>query len=216
MSSAWQAFADWGKNLKVELTPDKLDKFQKYHQLLLEWNRKMNLVSRQDVDRIISYHFIDSISAITEIPENSVVCDLGTGAGLPGIPIAIVRDDIKIYLVESIKKKALFLSETIKTLRLENTVVLNQRAETIKDIKFDVILIRLFGKIPDVLPLVSRLLSARGKIIFYKIKGVEKEIEQAEKTAHKLHLQLSAIKDILLPTSEILRKLVIYRLIKKN
>jgi 16S rRNA (guanine527-N7)-methyltransferase len=167
-------------------------------------------VSRQDIDRLVSYHFIDSISAIPEIPLNSIVCDLGAGAGLPGIPIKIVRDDINIFLVESIQKKANFLSEAVKTLGLKNAVVLNQRAETIQDIKFDVILVRLFGKIHDVLPITSKLLSPNGKIIFYKIQGVEKEIALANKILKKNNLILKSVKDITLPITGIMRKLIIY------
>jgi 16S rRNA (guanine527-N7)-methyltransferase len=210
----WEKFADWCKNLGLILSSDKLENSQTFHQLLLDWNQRINLVSRRDIDRLVSYHFIDSVSAIPEILLNSTVCDLGAGAGLPGIPIKIIRDDINMYLVESIQKKANFLSEAVKTLELKNTIVLNQRAETIKDIKFDVILVRLFGKIPDVLPLASKLLSPKGKIIFYKIQGVEKEIEQASKITNKYKLKLSAVKDVKLPITDILRKLVIYKLVK--
>jgi 16S rRNA (guanine527-N7)-methyltransferase len=192
----------------------KLANFQIFRQLLLDWNQRINLVSRQDIDRLVSYHFIDSISAIPEIPLNSIVCDLGTGAGLPGIPVKIIRDDITLYLIESIKKKAYFLSEAIKELELKKSYVLNQRAETIQDKKFDVILVRLFGKIPDVLPIASKLLSPKGKIIFYKIEGVEKEIERANKIANKYKLKFTAVKDVKLPITDIIRKLVIFHSIK--
>jgi 16S rRNA (guanine527-N7)-methyltransferase len=211
MVNDWRILIDWAEKSGVKLSQDKLDKFQSYYQFLLEWNKKINLISRNDTERIVSYHFIDSITAIPDIPQNSIVCDLGTGAGLPGIPIKIIRDDIKLYLVESIKKKTYFLTEAIKTLELKNTFVLNERAETIKNMKFDIILVRLFGKIFDVLPLVSKLLFPNGKIIFYKIEGVEKEILKATNIANKYNLELTAIKDIKLPVTSILRKLVIYR-----
>lgn len=204
--------AHWSEKLGFTLSQIQLDKFQAYHQLLINWNQKINLVSRKDVTRLISYHFIDSISAVPEISQNSVVADLGTGAGLPGISIKIVRDDIKLYLIESIQKKAYFLSQVIQTLPLENTFVINQRAETIKHKKFDMILVRLFGKIPDILPLIAKLLNKNGKIIFFKISGVELEINKGEKIAKKNHLQLENIKDIKLPVTEITRKLVIYKL----
>lgn len=212
MNIDWQALIELTEKLGVKPSQKQTKQFHAYHHLLLEWNQKINLVSRKDIDRLVSYHFIDSISAISEIPLNAKVCDLGAGAGLPGIPIKIVRDDINVYLVESIQKKAYFLSEAIKSLEFNNTIVLNQRAETIQDMKFDVILVRLFGKISDVLPLVSNLLSNKGKIIFYKIQGVEKEIETASKKVNQYNLELLAIKDIKLPITEILRKLVIYQL----
>ncbi len=214
MLNDWDVLFDWVKKLGITLSSDKLEKFQTFHQLLIDWNKKINLVSRQDIDRLVSYHFIDSISAIPEISLNSTVCDLGTGAGLPGIPLKIIRDDITLHLIESIKKKAYFLSEAIQGLGLKNIFVLNQRAETIQNIKFDIILVRLFGKISDVLPLVSKLLSPAGKIIFYKIEGVEKEIENASKIANKNHLQLITIKKVKLPITDILRNLVVYHSIK--
>jgi 16S rRNA (guanine527-N7)-methyltransferase len=210
MNIDWQTLIEWTEKLGFKLSQEQTKQFQTYHQLLLDWNQRINLVSRQDIDRLVSYHFIDSISAIPEIPLNSIVCDLGAGAGLPGIPIKIVRDDINIFLVESIQKKANFLSEAVKTLGLKNAVVLNQRAETIQDIKFNVILVRLFGKIHDVLPITSKLLSPNGKIIFYKIQGVEKEIALANKILKKNNLILKSVKDITLPITGIMRKLIIY------
>jgi len=215
MSNDWDVLFDWIKKLGITLSSDKLEKFHAFHQLLLDWNQKINLISRQDVNRIVTYHFIDSICSVSEIPNNSLVCDLGTGAGLPGIPIKIIRDDITLYLVESIKKKAYFLSEAIKGLGLKNIFVLNQRAETIQNIKFDIILVRLFGKISDVLPIASKLLAEKGKIIFYKVEGVEKEIGNASKVALKNHLELQSIVDIQLPATQIIRELVIYHSLQK-
>lgn len=210
MRTDWEVFTHWAEELRVSLSQEQLDKLQTYHQLLINWNQKINLISRQDVNRIVSYHFIDSISAITEIPLKSSVCDLGAGAGLPGIPIKIIRDDITLYLIESIKKKGNFLSDVINTLKLNNTFLLGERAETIKNKKFDIILARLFGKIVDVLPLASKLLNKNGKVIFYKVEGVEAEIEHAKKTAEKSHFELKSITDIKLPVTEITRKLIIY------
>ncbi|MEO0092410.1 MAG: 16S rRNA (guanine(527)-N(7))-methyltransferase RsmG [candidate division WOR-3 bacterium] len=207
----WSDFAEWCKKLGVNLTQDQLNKFQTYQQLLLDWNQKINLISRKDIGRIVSYHFIDSISAINEISNDAIVSDLGTGAGLPGIPIKILRNDITIYLVESIKKKANFLSETIKTLGLNNTLVFNQRAETIRKYKFDIILVRLLGKISEILPLADKLLINNGKIIFYKTAVVEEEIEQTKKISEKYNFVLTKIKTITLPITEIRRKLVIYQ-----
>jgi 16S rRNA (guanine527-N7)-methyltransferase len=206
----------WSEKLGAILSQTKLNQFQIYHEFLLNWNQKINLVSRKDIDRIVSYHFIDSISAITEIPANSTVCDLGTGAGLPGIPVKIARDDITLYLIESIRKKSVFLTHVIDTLKLDKAFLINERAEIIKDKKFDIILIRLFGKIPDVLPLAVNLLHKNGKIVFYKISGVETEIDKAKKIARKNHLQLETVKDVKLPVTGISRKLVIYTTTEKN
>lgn len=210
MNKNLKNLAIWSEKQGVVLSQTQLNQFQTYHELLLNWNQKINLVSRKDIERIVSYHFTDSITSITEIPKNSVVADLGAGAGLPGIPIKISRDDITLYLIESIQKKAYFLSQAIQAIPLEKTFVLNIRAETIKDQQFDVILVRLLGKIPDVIPVASKLLNKNGKLIFYKIAGVENEIKQAEKILIKHQLKLDAVKDILLANTGIVRKLVVY------
>jgi 16S rRNA G527 N7-methylase RsmG len=100
----------------------------------------------------------------------------------------------------------------IKTLALEKTFLLLERAEAIKDKRFDIILVRLFGKIFDVLPFASKLLNENGKVIFYKVEGIEKEIDRAKKTAEQTHFELKSVRDIKLPATEIIRKLVIYQL----
>ncbi|MCX7785806.1 MAG: 16S rRNA (guanine(527)-N(7))-methyltransferase RsmG [candidate division WOR-3 bacterium] len=216
LSTQWSVLSEWCKKLDINLVKEQLTKFQTYHQLLLDWNRRINLISRKDINRIISYHFIDSISAINEISEHSIVADLGTGAGLPGIPIKILRPDLKLYLVESIKKKALFLNEVLRTLQLNDAWVLNQRAETIKNLKFDFILARLLGKISEILPIAANLLFNQGKIIFYKVESSESEILQATHIAEKHKFILDKIKDTVLPTTKIKRRLVIYRKLKNS
>jgi 16S rRNA (guanine527-N7)-methyltransferase len=176
--------------------------------LLLAWNQKINLVSRQDTERIVPYHFIDSLLAVNEIPKNSAVGDLGSGAGLPGIPIKIIRDDIKLYLIESIQKKAAFMDLVTERLNLTNVTVWPERAENITGIKCDVVLIRLIGRIKKVVPIVIPFLNPFGKIIFYKSETVAEEITEANKILTKFHFR-PTIKEINLPGTEITRRLVI-------
>lgn len=191
-----------------QLTPEQLTKFQIYHELLLEWNQKINLVSRQDTERIIPYHFIDSLLVVNEIPKDSAVCDLGSGAGLPGIPLKIMRDDIKLYLIESIQKKASFLDLVVERLNLAKVAVFPERAENITDIKCDLVLIRLIGRIKKVVLIVIPFLNPAGKIIFYKSETVAEEITEANKIFAKFHLR-PTIKEITLPGTKIIRRLVI-------
>ncbi len=210
LNQPWRKLQNWAEKLNYPLDSNKLNQFQTYYQLLLTYNQKINLISRQDTQRIVSYHFIDSLAALSEIPIQTTVADFGSGAGLPGIPLKIVRDDIKLYLIESIQKKAYFLNMVIQNLSLTNTFILNQRVENINH-KFDIIVARLFGKIYDVLPLAVNLLNKNGKIVFYKISGVESEISKAYDIAHTNNLQLIATKNIQLPITKINRKLVIYQ-----
>lgn len=203
----WLNFSNQILKLGFHLKIEQLAKFQKYHQLLLEWNQKINLVSRKDTDRLISFHFIDSLLVLNDIPPNSRVCDLGSGAGLPGIPIKIIRDDITLYLIESIRKKANFLILCIERLNLKNAQVYAQRAENITELSFDIILIRLLGKIKKIVPIATPLLSPHGKIIFYKSKTAFGEVKETESVLTQFSLK-SKIKEVVLPGTDIVRRLV--------
>jgi 16S rRNA (guanine527-N7)-methyltransferase len=201
---------DHAKALGLELTEQQLEKFNLYKKLIGEWNQKINLISRKDTSRIISYHFLDSISSVGLIPAQSMVVDLGSGAGLPGIPIKIARPDINLVLIESIKKKAVFLSHALEVLGLKESQVIAERAEKIVNLRAEVILARLVGKIKDLLKVSYHLLKKDGIIIFYKSTEVDKEISEAQKLVLKMHWELKAIKEIKLPGTELLRKLVVY------
>ena len=209
-SSLWHNFTKQISDLGRMITAQALGKFQNYYELLLEWNQKINLVSRNDTARLVPYHFVDSILALNYIPVNSTVVDLGSCAGLPGIPVKIMREDIKLYLIESIQKKAAFLTLATKELNLNNTIILPERAEKIRDIKCDVVLIRLLGKINKIVPIASPLLNPTGRIIFYKSDTAEEEIAEAKKILAKFCL-FATIKETVLPATKIIRRLVILK-----
>lgn len=145
---------------------------------------------------------------MNEIPKNSAVGDLGSGAGLPGIPLKIVRDDIKLYLIESIQKKAAFLDLVAERLNLAKVTILPERAENITGIKCDVVLIRLIGRIKKIVPIVTPFLNPTSKIIFYKSETVAEEITEANKILARFKLR-PTIKEITLSGTKIIRRLVI-------
>jgi len=131
---------------------------------------------------------------------------------LPGIPLKIIREDIKLYLIESILKKAAFLNLAVKELNLANINILAERAENIKDIKCDIILIRLLGKIKGLVPMTTKLLNPAGKIIFYKSQTARDEVAVAKKVLAKFDMNSRIIEKII-PGTKIVRRLVI---IEKN
>ena len=189
------------------MSPAQLGQFRKYEQSLREWNARVNLVSRKDLDRLAPYHFLDSLTAAGLIPSGATVCDVGTGGGLPGIPLKIARDDISLVLVESIHKKALFLEQAVRELGLERTMIRAERAEAIQDLKVDVVVCRLVGKTAEVANWVARLLRPGGRIILYKSATVEAELKLAQPALHRLHLRLREVRDSPLPL--IARRLVV-------
>ena len=106
------------EKIDILLNEDQIDKFIKYKELLKEWNEKINLTAITDDEEIIIKHFIDSLTIEKYIEENASIIDVGTGAGFPGIPIRIVREDIKLALLDSLNKRILFLQEILNENKL--------------------------------------------------------------------------------------------------
>jgi 16S rRNA (guanine527-N7)-methyltransferase len=121
--------------LGITLEPGQLDRFRSYLDLLLGWNRKINLTAITDPEQVLDKHFLDSLAAAPHIPAGRLI-DVGAGAGLPGIPIAIVRPDVQVSLLESTGKKAAFLRTAIHQLGLSSSV-LETRLEQYRGPKFD-------------------------------------------------------------------------------
>ena len=117
----------------IPLTEEALDHFQKYQFSLIEWNKKINLISGNDELRIVTRHFLQSIGLlrVIDFPVGCRVLDLGTGGGFPGMPLKIIRSDLELVLVEATQKKVLFLKEVIEILGLKKVVALPIRIESI-------------------------------------------------------------------------------------
>ena len=154
---------------------DICEKFENYYNMLLKWGKKINLFSRKDTFILARKHFQDSIFLSELISKNSSVLDIGSGAGFPAIPLKIVRNDLKIFLVESKLKKFIFLSNVIKSLNLENMWVINKRVEDILsfDCKFDYITLKA---VRIDFSLILKFLKSDGKIIKYVSQEKDKDM----------------------------------------
>jgi 16S rRNA (guanine527-N7)-methyltransferase len=167
----------------IPLTEEILERFQKYQSSLIEWNKKINLISVNDESRIVTRHFLQSIGLLRvfDFPAGCRVLDLGTGGGFPGIPIKIIRPDLEIILVEATQKKVFFLKELIQILRLTNVVALPVRIESVLDtIKpVDIVVSRA---VTDLQNLVrwsrSCLKIGGGYLLAIKGKSLERELEE--------------------------------------
>lgn len=115
----------------LRIEEDKVQQLSRFVELLLEWNSKINLISRADVANVWFSHVLHSLSLlfVIDFPRNAAVIDLGTGGGLPGIPLAILRDDIQMTLLDSIRKKTMVVQDVVKKLALKNVHVVTGRAE---------------------------------------------------------------------------------------
>lgn len=203
------SFAAACRQLGLEITEQQFATLLDYQALLTDWNTRINLVSRKDTARILVYHTIDSLAAARFIPQKSVCADIGTGAGLPGIPLAIIRSDLEMYLIESIKKKCRFLEQAITVLNLNRTKILCFRAEHLPALHCDVILSRLTSDLNRTLRNTFRHLKPGGILILYKSSNWSRELKTNIRLLERLKLQPATIERIKLPLTGIERYLVI-------
>lgn len=133
----------------LPLLEDQLAKLEHYAELLAEWNTRVNLVSRKDTESIWPNHILHSISILfeVELPHGIRIADIGSGGGLPGIPLSIAMPHMHFVLIESIRKKCLALEDIVRRLGLLNTTVINTRVEDASSMKglqhsFDLVLAR--------------------------------------------------------------------------
>jgi len=165
--------------LGIEPTEQILGHFDTYLRELKKWNKVYNLTAITDDREIIVKHFLDSLLYLKAIPDGQVtLCDVGSGGGFPGIPIALVRRDLLITLLEPSRKKIAFLRQMRRLLSLENVEILCFRAEEMVDSRFDVIVTRATFSIADLLKKAGRLVREGGYLILNKGPKFEAEIAE--------------------------------------
>lgn len=151
------------------LPPDAAKPLWAYAELMLRWNERVNLTAITDPTEVIDKHLLDSVAVLAEVPPGSqTVLDVGAGAGLPGIPWALVREDLQVTLVDAVQKKVAFMKTAIATLRLAHRVrAVHQRATGKGDGlgEFDVVTSRAFMDVDRWVPLANQYLKARGVVV---------------------------------------------------
>jgi 16S rRNA (guanine527-N7)-methyltransferase len=146
------------------LNPELGARFQGYLALLLRWNARINLTAIRDEDGILARHFVESIACARALPAGvGTLLDFGSGAGFPGIPIALCRPEISVTLAESAGKKAAFLQEAIRVLRISATVH-SGRAESL-GVQFDCVVLRAVDKMPEAVQAAVRLVAPAGWLV---------------------------------------------------
>jgi 16S rRNA (guanine527-N7)-methyltransferase len=186
----------WLRSFDLELTQEQLDQAQIHLETLLLWNRKMNLVSQTGPDEVITKHLADSFVTASLLHNDERIADLGSGAGFPGIPIAIARPESAVFLVEANQKKASFLAEVAGRCRLPHATVINERIEMLRgrvDVagSLTVVTARALWKIPELLAAAGMLLVSGGRLIAMKGSDYRAEIPRLEETRFSLETVVS-------------------------
>lgn len=203
----------------ITLDDVMLEKFYKYKNLILEWNKKINLTAITDEFEIVVKHFVDSLTINKYIEQNKSIIDIGTGGGFPGIPLKILNKENKIVLFDSLNKRLMVLQEIIKELELENIETLHGRAEeTFKNKqyreKYDIATSRAVAALNVLVELMLPAVKVGGICICMKGNNVEIELENSKKAIKELGGEIIKVEKITLPEFNLERNIVIIKKIK--
>lgn len=177
------------KLLDLTLSDEQYDKLVAYVMLLHKWNKVYNLTSVRDPEQMMARHIIDSLSVLPYISSTSLL-DVGTGGGLPGVPVAICQPQTRVTLLDSNSKKTRFLQQVKAELALDNVTVVHGRVEQVSLPKFAIITARAFASIDDIIQLAGQHCEDKGYLVL--MKGTYPEDELAfESTDFHLHDVLS-------------------------
>lgn len=201
------------KTLGIKLSNLQLEQFYKYMNILIEWNKVMNLTGITETNEIITKHFIDSLTILNNINENSTLIDVGTGAGFPGIPIKIILPQTEIVLLDSLNKRIKFLDEIIEKLQLKNIKTIHGRAEDYgKDKnhreKYDFAVARAVAPLNILLEYLIPFVKIGGKCICMKGSNGEEEILKSKNAINILGGNLIKTEKFFIPNTDIKRMII--------
>lgn len=187
----------YSEGFGIELSNDQIDQFFTYLLEIVRWNKITNITSITKPRHIVIKHFLDSLTALkaTEFCQGCIVCDIGSGAGFPGIPIKIARPDLKIVLVEPNKKKCSFLVSIVGQLRMEDILVFSGSIEEYRShpsfLPVDVAVLRAL-RFDEVDGFIAKILRPDGRVVIFRGSSLVEE-----RPAHGL--AFDSIKEFTLP-----------------
>ena len=202
------------KELNIELTEKQLEQFYEYMNILIEWNKVMNLTNITEPIEVIQKHFIDSLTVLKLIKETDMIIDVGTGAGFPGIPIKIAFPKTKIVLLDSLNKRIKFLNEVIAKLKINDVEAMHGRAEELAHNKiyrekYDIAIARAVAPLNVLSEYLLPFIKVNGIAICMKGSKGKEEAKNGEKAIEILGGKIKEIKEFELPNTDICRTILI-------
>jgi 16S rRNA (guanine527-N7)-methyltransferase len=201
-----EKFASGARKLGIELTSRQLEQFQIYYHELIEWNQRVNLTAITGYEEVQIKHFLDSLTVILALKqplgkESFRLIDVGTGAGIPGIPLKIILPDIKLVLLEATAKKTDFLHHIKHKLGLDDVEIIVGRAEDVAHKaqyreKFELVLSRAVARLPTLVELTLPFCAVGGSFIAQKKGDIDPEISQGGKAISLLGGNLREVKRV--------------------
>jgi 16S rRNA (guanine527-N7)-methyltransferase len=168
--------------LQLPINAAQINQLVQFIELIAKWNKAYNLTAVRNNQDMARLHILDSLAILPHITGKRVI-DIGTGAGLPGIPLAICLPDVEFVLLDSNAKKTRFVQQAILELKLKNVSVLHKRVEDYQPEQgFDIVTTRAFASLPDIVNLTSHLLAANGVLLAMKGQIPADELQQFNAT----------------------------------
>jgi len=207
----------------IHLDSNQLSMFERYYELLVEWNEKMNLTAITDKQEVYLKHFYDSVTAafFIDFKKPIKVCDVGAGAGFPSIPIKICFPEIDLSIVDSLNKRITFLEHLSSELGLKNTHFYHDRAETFGGNpkfreQYDLVTARAVARMSVLSELCLPLVKEGGQFVAMKAANAEEELIAADRAIKQLGGKLSTVHSFTLPIEESNRNIIVISKIKKT
>ena len=222
MNNQEKVFLENLKTIDVEISEKQLEQFNSYFEILVEWNKVMNLTGITEYDEVLLKHFVDSLcfnpNKLIKSDKISLI-DVGTGAGFPGLPIKIAYENVDVVLLDSLNKRIKFLDEVITKLGLKNIKTIHSRAEDggrNKDLreKFDIAISRAVANLASLAEYNLPYVKVGGYFVAMKSGEIDEEAANAKKAISLLGGEVEKIEKFQLPNSDIDRSLVIVKKIK--
>jgi 16S rRNA (guanine527-N7)-methyltransferase len=206
------------KDLKIELTDEQLRMFEIYYTFLLEYNQITNLTRITDYEEVFIKHFYDSLTLAdaVDMKEISTLCDMGSGAGFPSLPLKIIYPHLNITIIDSLNKRIKFLEQLVVRMNLENVTLVHDRVEVYAinhQDSFDLVTARALGSMALIVEMGLPMMKKSGRFVAYKALQYEEEIEASKNALKVLGSEIDSIKHFDLPNAFGSRVLI---LIKKN
>lgn len=207
----------------MELNEVQYERFIKYMRLVQEWNTKINLTAITEDDEFIQKHFIDCIKAFKcdELKKAKTLIDVGTGAGFPGLPIAIMKEDLKVTLLDSLNKRVTFLNLVIRELGLKNVVTIHSRAEDgarDKNLReaFDIATSRAVANMTVLSEFCLPYVKVKGHFLALKGPAIEEELKDSKNAIATLGGELIEVKEVSVENTDLRHNLVLVKKIKQT
>lgn len=176
------------QQLGLDLPVAVIDKLLAYLELLVKWNKVHNLTAVRDPEEMVTLHLLDSLSVLPHVPTGRML-DVGSGAGLPGIILAICRPDLQVTTIDAVQKKASFMRQAKAELQIDNLQVLAGRVEQLKpELPFDIVISRAFSEIALFIKLTKHLIAEEGLWLAMKGQMPQGELEAISLKPSKVEL----------------------------